>query len=247
MKTQLSRRQRQRQATIEEIKSIAQQQIAENGASNLSLGAIAREMGMTPPALYRYFENRNGLLTALMIDAYDAMGQALENALIDKTGCEHTEQFLGLLDAYRQWAQAQPEAYALMVITSTETTQMSEEQHQKFEQAVLRSMGTMVQVLNAAYADNRLIIPAAYSAPPPSTQQALLWMRVVLQDETIPLGILALALTTWLRVDGLVWQELHGHLPKALFGEGDFFMMESRVFAESLGFKNSAERIDDHH
>jgi hypothetical protein len=60
-------------------------------------------------------------------------------------------------------------------------------------------------------------------------------MQSVLQDSSIPLGVLALAFTTWLRAEGLVWQELHGHVPKTLFGTGDFYEMESRVLVERLG------------
>ena len=53
-------------------------------------------------------------------------------------------------------------------------------------------------------------------------------------DEHPQVGILALALTTWIRADGLVRQEVYGYLPKGLFGDGDFFEMESRVLAEWL-------------
>ena len=116
---------------------------------------------------------------------------------------------------------------------------MSEEQGQQFQRAVLRSMGAMVQVLLAAHEAGRLIIPPQYHEPPPSVQGALAWMQSVLEDEAVPLGILALALTTWLRADGLVWQELHGHLPKALFGAGDFYTMECCVLAERLGLVGS--------
>ena len=63
-----------------QIKQTARKQIAENGAGNLSLGAIARALGMTPPALYRYFDNRDALITALIIDAYDSMGEVMEHA-----------------------------------------------------------------------------------------------------------------------------------------------------------------------
>jgi hypothetical protein len=53
--------------------------------------------------------------------------------------------------------------------------------------------------------------------------------------ENLSLGVLALAFTMWIRADGLVWQELHGHLPGTLFGDGAFYEMESRVLMERLG------------
>jgi len=233
----LNRRQRRRQETIAEIKRTARQQIAQNGAANLSLGAIARAMGMTTPALYRYFKNRNALIAALIVDAYDSMGKVMESAAQGLPAEDYGAQFLALMHAYRKWAVDYVEDYALMYGTSTADVDMSGEQLETFQRAVMRSMGAMTCVLSAAHQAGQLIIPAQYDDPPPPVKRALLWMQSVLHDETIPLGILALALTTWLRADGLVWQELHGHLPKILFGDGDFYDMESRVLVERLGLR----------
>lgn len=230
-----SRQQRRRQATIEEIKDTARQQIAQDGAANLSFGAIARAMGMTPPALYRYFGSRNALVVALIVDAYDSMGEALEDSVAGLPQDDHSGLFLALMRAYRQWAVGRPEDYALMHGASTADVEMSGDQLRDFERAVMRSMRAMVQVLHRAHQAGRLIVPPQYDEPPPSVRQALGWMQSLLQDETLPPGILTLALTTWLRADGLVWQELHGHLPRTLFGSGDFYEMESRVLAERIG------------
>jgi AcrR family transcriptional regulator len=230
-----NRRQRRRQGTIAEIKQTARRQISQNGAANLSLGAIARAMGLTPPALYRYFKNRNALVVALIVDAYDSMGKVMENAAQGLPPQDYGAQFLALMRAYREWAIDYAEDYALMYSASTADVDMSEEQLEAFQRAVMRSMGAMTRVLHTAHQAGQLIVPPQYDTPPPSVRQALLWMQSIFQDETIPLGILALALTTWLRADGLVWQELHGHLPKILFGDGDFYDMESRILAKRLG------------
>lgn len=234
MTPKVDRRQRRRQATIDEIKEVARQQMAQDGAANLSLGAIARAMGMTPPALYRYFRNRAALVAALIVDAYDSMGEAMEKSAEALPQDDYAGRFLALMRAYRQWALEHPADYALMYGTPAAGADLSGEQ-ERFQQAMMRSMRAMVQVLRAAHDAGHLIIPRQYHAPPPTVRGALDWMQVVLQDEGIPLGILALAFTTWLRADGLIWQELHGHLPKALFGVGDLYEMESRVLAERLG------------
>ena len=52
--------------------------LATDGAANLSLRAVARDLGMASSAVYRYFPSRDELLTALIIDAYDALGDAVE-------------------------------------------------------------------------------------------------------------------------------------------------------------------------
>ena len=63
-----------------EILDAARGQLAQEGAAGLSLRAVAREVGMVSSAVYRYFDNRDALLTALIIDAYDSLGEAVEAA-----------------------------------------------------------------------------------------------------------------------------------------------------------------------
>src|SRR5687768_14473935 len=75
-----SARARVRAELTEEIKATAWRHLAEGGAGALSLRAIAREMGMASSALYRYFASRDELLTALIVDAYDTVGAAAEEA-----------------------------------------------------------------------------------------------------------------------------------------------------------------------
>ncbi|OKI60895.1 TetR/AcrR family transcriptional regulator [Streptomyces sp. MJM1172] len=69
-------RERYRQQVREEVKEKAWQQIAGSGASALSLNAIAKQMGMSGPALYRYFANRDELITELIRDAYRSLADA---------------------------------------------------------------------------------------------------------------------------------------------------------------------------
>ncbi|GAB3826539.1 TetR/AcrR family transcriptional regulator [Kribbella italica] len=73
-------RDRARAELTQEIKDTARRQLATDGAERLSLRAVSRELGMVSSALYRYFPSRDDLLTALIIDAYDALGSAVEKA-----------------------------------------------------------------------------------------------------------------------------------------------------------------------
>ena len=73
-------RERVRAELTAEIKASARAQLVERGASELSLRAVARELGMASSAVYRYFPSRDALLTALIIDAYDSLGDAVEAA-----------------------------------------------------------------------------------------------------------------------------------------------------------------------
>src|SRR5690349_24743516 len=73
-------RERVRAELTREITDIARRQLATEGAAGLSLRAVAREMGMVSSAIYRYFPSRDDLLTALIIDGYNAVGEAVERA-----------------------------------------------------------------------------------------------------------------------------------------------------------------------
>ncbi|HEY9521654.1 MAG TPA: helix-turn-helix domain-containing protein, partial [Thermopolyspora sp.] len=73
-------RERARAELIGEIKEAAKRQMAVTGATGLSLRAVARELGMVSSAIYRYFPSRDDLLTALIIEAFDAVGEAVEGA-----------------------------------------------------------------------------------------------------------------------------------------------------------------------
>ena len=76
----MSRRDRMRELTIAEIKATARQQMAESGTAGVSLSAIARAMEISAPALYRYFASRDDLVTALIVDAFTALADAIEAA-----------------------------------------------------------------------------------------------------------------------------------------------------------------------
>ncbi len=61
----LDRRQRRRQQTIEEVLDVAAEVMAEQGVAGLTLGEVARRMGIRPPSLYGYFDGKHALYDAL--------------------------------------------------------------------------------------------------------------------------------------------------------------------------------------
>src|SRR3954454_2143297 len=83
------------------VKRVALTQLEQGGPTAVALNAIARELGVSGPALYRYFKNRDALMTALVKDAYDDLADALADAP-------------SLAHAYRAWALAQPHRYRLL-------------------------------------------------------------------------------------------------------------------------------------
>ncbi|MFD7866771.1 TetR/AcrR family transcriptional regulator [Streptomyces sp. NPDC059783] len=122
-------RERARIEVTAAIKYEARRQLAEEGAAKLSLRAVARELGMVSSALYRYFPSRDELLTALIVDAYDAVGAAAERAdrEVTETPAPPADpeapapahgtglaRWTAVGCAVRTWALAHPHEYALI-------------------------------------------------------------------------------------------------------------------------------------
>jgi AcrR family transcriptional regulator len=95
-----------------EITDAARRQLAEVGAAGLSLRAVAREIGMVSSAVYRYFPSRDDLLTRLIVESYDALGAAAEDA--DDPTLAPRERWVAVCRAVRGWAREHPHEYALL-------------------------------------------------------------------------------------------------------------------------------------
>ncbi|MGW4911783.1 TetR/AcrR family transcriptional regulator [Streptomyces sp. NPDC004270] len=116
MTTAQGARARARMEVTAAIKDEARRQLAAEGAAKLSLRAVARELGMVSSALYRYFPSRDDLLTALIIDAYDSLGEAAEaaHATALAAGAVPARRWVTVCEAVRGWALAHPHEYALI-------------------------------------------------------------------------------------------------------------------------------------
>lgn len=108
-------RARNRAAIEAEIMSAAKAHLAEQGAAGISLRAIARELGMTSSAIYRYVESRDELLTRLIVRAYtDSADRAEEAVSALGAGHDSVERFRTVARALRGWALGSPHEYALI-------------------------------------------------------------------------------------------------------------------------------------
>jgi AcrR family transcriptional regulator len=108
------RRERIRAATIDEIKQTALQLMRESGTIDIRFTDIARAMELTPPALYRYFADRDALLNVLIADAYTTLGQEVAVARDAVPEGDLFGRFLAVAQAYRHWARREPQQFALI-------------------------------------------------------------------------------------------------------------------------------------
>ncbi len=107
-------RERYRAQVRDEVKQAALRQLAESGPAGLSISAIGKQLGVSGPALYRYFASRDELLTELVIDAYHDLAHALSEAARRAPGPQPRVQLEDLARAYRSWALGQPHRYRLL-------------------------------------------------------------------------------------------------------------------------------------
>lgn len=107
-------RERFREQVREDVKAAALRQLASGGASALSVNAIARELGVSGPALYRYFANRDELLAELVIDAYHDLAGALGVAADRGPGRSPHDRVRSLARAWRSFALSEPHRYGLL-------------------------------------------------------------------------------------------------------------------------------------
>ncbi|MDE3206987.1 MAG: TetR/AcrR family transcriptional regulator [Acidobacteriota bacterium] len=106
-------RARVRAELTKEILQAARDELAEVGPSALSLRSVARRLGMVPSALYRYFPSRDALLTALILEAYEGVGETAHAAVGEAAGSP-LERWRALCRAVRSWGHLHPQQWALI-------------------------------------------------------------------------------------------------------------------------------------
>lgn len=213
-----TRRERLRETTLSEIHRVAWEQIAEQGAPSLSLRAIARAMGLTAPALYRYYPSRDHLVTALVIDAFDSFSQNLEQARDGVPAVDHLGRFRRVCHAYFHWAVAEPERYALIFGSPVPGYRMTEAAMPYAQRSFLAVQTVLGQAL-AAGALSRKHVTASIPAN-------LLSRYEYLRSLGMPYDPAAthLALTAWNALHGLTSLYLAGYLGSFLGGQAEDFV-----------------------
>jgi AcrR family transcriptional regulator len=110
-----TRRELTREATLREIKDTALARMRESGSTEVRFADIARDMRMSAPALYRYFDGRDGLLTALIADSFTDLATSLERARDAVPGDDMGARLMAICQALRSWAVHAPHRFALVL------------------------------------------------------------------------------------------------------------------------------------
>jgi AcrR family transcriptional regulator len=200
------RRERARAATVEEIKATALELMHEQGTTDVRFTDIARVMGMTPPALYRYFADRDELLVALITDAYDDLGDAVAVARDAVDAEDVGGRWIAAADAYRQWALREAQQFSLIFGLPVPGFVAPEEG--PTTEAASRALSQLAGLFADALRRQRLDPPLVRTVPGA--------LRDCVADENkftdIPPESFQAMLHAWASLHGVTSLEAYGHL-----------------------------------
>ncbi|MEU3709840.1 TetR/AcrR family transcriptional regulator [Streptomyces catenulae] len=241
-------RERARSEITAAIKDEARAQLAAEGAAKLSLRAVARALGMASSALYRYFPSRDDLLTALILDAYHAIGAAAEAADPATGGAGasgpaesggtgaagrpetpgHLERWVAVCGGVRAWALAHPHEYALLYGTPVPGYHAP--------QTTTAPAGRVARALIAVVGDAHAA-GALHEPPGPLPEEVAADVRALMTelDIELPAPVMAVLVATWAQLFGLISFELFGQFHRVVEERDAFFAHTTRRLAEGVG------------
>jgi len=225
-------RERVREEMTAEILAVARQHVAREGAAALSLRSIARDLEMAPSALYRYFDGRDALLSALILAAYESLADEAERAAEDaarRGGGGDAERWLAVPRSLRAWALAHPHEWGLIFGTPVPGYEAPEDTVEPYA----RVAAAMVRPLVAAAAAARLQ-PEPLPPVPAELGDAVAPVAVGLLPG-MPLGTVVLAIGAWSTIVGVISLEVFGHWRNTILDPAQFFEATLRNLAGSLG------------
>ncbi|HVK23729.1 MAG TPA: TetR/AcrR family transcriptional regulator [Actinokineospora sp.] len=212
-------RDRNRAALTLAIKEDARAQLATAGAQALSLRAVARNLGLASSAVYRYYPSRDDLLTALIIDAYNSLGDAVDQA--DHDG-DPRARWLSLWHAVRNWALANRHEYALIYGSPVPGYSAPQDTIAPAVRVPLRAM----TIAHAAGVKDLPIDPVLHD------QLSAVTASISID---LPPGALARVMVAWTQLFGMVGFELFGQLVGSADPADALFDFAARSMADFVG------------
>lgn len=209
-------RARARQEITAEILASARRQLGEVGAASLSLRAVSRDLGMASSAIYRYFESRDALLTALIVGSFDAVGEIAERALHDSRGGSEA-RWLAVANSIRQWAVDHPHDYALVYGSPVPGYQAPDDTVTPAARVSMVMLGLVADGIERG----DIVVAATASVPRP-VHADFARLRD-LAAPTVPDELLGRALVAWNALFGAISYELFGHLHRIIEDHDPYF------------------------
>jgi len=230
----LTRRERQRLATSEEIIEVARRLLRET--KTVSLRAVAQEMGMTPPALYRYIDGYDELIVqvaqAIFLDVVETMRATVSTYDDSDPGA----QLVTAATAFRRWALANPDEFEI-IFASSETAGYKE---QAAKEGGYEFASMFSEIFLRVYHHYRFDLSEAETLPDEliaGLEQARAEGTLPCEFPNEPIGLVWVFMRCWARVYGTVTLEVFGHIDQAMIDSGVMFaaMMDDNGRELNLG------------
>ena len=224
-------RARARAEMTDEIKRIARLHLAVDGP-NLSLRAVARDLGVVSSAVYRYFGSRDDLLTALIIDAYDSLGEAAERAEAAVPRRDLVGRWTALGRSIREWSRANQPEYALLYGSPVPGYAAPQD--------TIGPASRPVWVLAAIVRDGveRGVLTAGGDRLPKGLRTDLETLIASAPDfDSVPPAVLSRVLTAWSQLFGALSFELFGRFTNAIYDYDAFFDHQLTVMGRYIGWE----------
>ena len=226
-----TRRERLRAATVAGIVQVARAHVARDGAQALSLRAVARDVGMSAPALYRYFDSHEALLEAVVADVYHELSDALESARDTDPAARVGDRMLRVCREFRHWALGHRAEFALAFAAPLPGFAAPPEG--PAEEACARFGRVFADLFARLWVGHRFPVPEVGE---PRLRAQLETFRAHLGAD-LPLGALQLFVQCWTRLFGHVALETFGHLSFALVDAEPLFEEMLADFTRQLGLE----------
>lgn len=221
--TQATRRDRVRADTDRAIRAQARALLVSDGPQAVTLRAIAREMGITAPALYRYYNSREDLIEHLRTDVCDDLAQELTEDLARLVGDDRLGQVMAICRGFRRWALAHPQEFVL-VFASPSDASTNCPAGQNGQDVSKDSFGRIfLSVAGRVLATGPLAIPPNRTIPPSLLPDLAAFrgelLRVVaetgvdLPPDRLSVATAFVMLQFWVRLYGQVALEVFGQFP----------------------------------
>jgi len=230
----LSRRDRVRADTVREIKQTARRVLVEQGEQGLALRAVAREMGMTAPGLYRYFASREDLVEHVVADLYTELAEQLEAALATADPATPAQKLMVASRAFRAWAMGHRHEFGLLFGDPADDLVRGRTMHEGPAHEAKQRFGAIFGALvTELWLTKPFPIWADEDFEPALREQLVECSEMFPID--LPLGVVHVFLSCWIRLYGMVCMEVFGHLQFALHDAEPMFESELRRLGEFLG------------
>ncbi|WDP89998.1 MAG: TetR/AcrR family transcriptional regulator [Desulfobacter sp.] len=213
-----TRRERVRQMTLDEIKSLSWDMVKKNGIEHLTVNGIARKMGMTPPAFYRYYKNRDQLVKALVIEAYTSFLSALETARDAAYPASPENQIYRVYLGYRRWAVDNPNMFGLFAGRKVYGFDPCDPQVEDRARDIYRFI---IELYRNAWQQGRRLPPEKKEGMPPDYAAGLTRHHKDL-TRGLPVELIDSCVCAACMVHGMISMEISGRL-KGLAGDGETF------------------------